>query len=167
MTRGGDASPVRLRDVAVAAGVNPSIASRILNDDPTLSARPETRRRVRSAAQQLGYTPNAFARGLKRRRTTTLGLVLANVAAAANQDLIVGAERRAAASGYVVLLADTEDVGRGNDLHRRLVLERRVDGLVIASTPTDDQFIRDLEQHGLPYVLVNQRGAAGGLRVTA
>ncbi len=167
MKRGKGPAPVRLRDVAEAAGVNPSIASRILNDDPTLSARPETRRRVRNAARHLGYTPNALARGLKLQRTTTLGLVLPNVANAVNADLIQGAERKAAACGYVVLLADADDFARSGDVHRRLLLERRVDGLIVASATTDDRFIDDLNRHGIPYVLLNRRSERGALCVSA
>ncbi len=158
---------VRLRDVAAAAGVNPSIASRVLNDDPTLSARAETRERVRDAAQRLGYTPNAFARGLKLQRTTTLGLVLPNVANAVNADLIQGAERRAAHYGYVVLLADTGDFETNGDVHRRLLLERRVDGLVVASAAADDRLIKELNRHRVPYVLLNRRPGPGALSVSA
>ena len=157
----------RLRDVAEAAGVTPSIASRILNADPTLSARPETRRRVLAAARQLGYTPNAFARGLKLQRTTTLGLVLPNIAHAVNAELILGAERRAAASGYVVLLADAEDFARNGEVHRRILLERRVDGLLVASATSGDGLVEDLTRHGIPYVLLNRRSTKGALSVSA
>jgi len=157
---------VRLRDVAEAAGVNPSIASRILNEDPTLSARPETRTRVRDAARRLGYTPNAFARGLKLQQTSTLGLVLPNVASAINAQIVEGAERRAAHHGYVVLLGDMADFVRDGDLYRRLVLERRVDGLIISGA-TLNGLVGDLNRHLIPYVLVNRRGVLGALCVSA
>jgi LacI family transcriptional regulator, galactose operon repressor len=153
--------------VAAAAGVNPSIASRILNDDPTLSARPETRDRVREAARTLGYTPNAFARGLKLRRTTTLGLVLSDVSAAANSDLIQGAERQAAKDGYVVLLADAEDLRANGSAHRRLLLERRVDGLVMAGGDADSWLVGELTERGMPFALIDWRPGTGALSVSA
>ncbi|MCY3923487.1 MAG: LacI family DNA-binding transcriptional regulator [Chloroflexi bacterium] len=65
----------RLADVARAAGVGTSIASRVLNADPTVSIRPETRERILDAARELNYRPNAFARGLKLARTMTLGII--------------------------------------------------------------------------------------------
>ena len=166
MTERERSSRVRLRDVAEAAGVNPSIASRILNDDPTLSARPETRTRVRDAARRLGYTPNAFARGLKLQRTSTLGVVLPNVANTINAQIVEGAERRAAHHGYVVLLGEMADFVRDGDLYRRLVLERRVDGLIISGGALDG-LVGDLNRHRIPYVLVNRRSAPGALCVSA
>lgn len=166
MTKKSHSGRVRLRDVAAAAGVNTSIASRVLNEDPTLSARPDTRQRVRDAAIELGYTPNTFARGLRMQRTTSIGLVVPQVLDAANQELIVGAERRAAGSGYVVLLADAHDFSHGGDIHRRLVLERRVDGLLIAGS-CSDRVIEDLEQRNFPYVYLNRQDDRGAPWVAA
>jgi LacI family transcriptional regulator, galactose operon repressor len=159
--------PVRLRDVAAAAGVNPSIASRILNEDPTLSARPETRRRVRNAARRLGYTPNALARGLKLQRTNTLGLVLPDVANSVNAPLVQGAERRAASHGYVVLLADMDDFARSGDVYRRLILERRVDGLIFSDVLRGHPLMEHLNRNRLPYVLLDCRSAPGAFCVSA
>src|SRR3990170_5561800 len=101
---------VRLADVARAAGVGTSIASRVLNGDPTVSIRAETRERILIAARELIYRPNAFARGLKLARTMTLGLVIPNLAYPVNADIIRGAERQAAAAGYVMLLPDAGGV---------------------------------------------------------
>lgn len=159
--------PIRLRDVAAAAGVNPSIASRILNDDPTLSARTETRTRVREAARTLGYTPNALARGLKLRSTTTLGLVLPDVSSAVSAELIQGAERQAATDGYVVLLADAEDLRANGSAHRRLLLERRVDGLVMAGCDADSWLVGELYERRLPFVLIDWQPGSGSLSVSA
>ncbi len=161
----GAARPVRLRDVAAAAGVNPSIASRILNDDPTLSARAETRDRVREAARALGYTPNAFARGLKLRSTTTLGLVLSDVSGAVGSEMIQGAERQAAKDGYVVLLADGDDLQPDGSAHRRLVLERRVDGLVISADDADPRLVAELTDRGMPFILIKDDAAGVALAV--
>ncbi len=151
--------------MAAAAGVNPSIASRILNDDPTLSARSETRDRVREAARTLGYTPNAFARGLKLRSTTTLGLVLSDVSGAVGSDLIQGAERQAAKDGYVVLLADADDLRANGSAHRRLLLERRVDGLVMAGDDADPRLVAELTERGMPFVLIKDDVAGVALAV--
>ncbi len=168
MVKRADTSrPVRLRDVAAAAGVNPSIASRVLNDDPTLSARPETRARVRDAASALGYTPNALARGLKLQSTTTLALAAPNPAALLSADLIQGAERRAAGYGYVMLLADTADFQGDGSARRRLLLERRVDGLVVAGLGAAGDLVADLDANRVPYVLIDRRPGLGGLSVCA
>jgi len=157
---------VRLADVAQAAGVGTSIVSRVLNGDATLSIRPETRERILTAARDLNYRPNAFARGLKLARTMTLGLVIPNLAYPVNAEIIRGAERRAAAAGYVVLLADSEEFSEAGEAFERLLRERRVDGLLIASASTDEAVVRTLARAGLPFVLVNRRVGRVGPSVT-
>jgi DNA-binding LacI/PurR family transcriptional regulator len=157
---------VRLADVARIAGVGNSVASRVLNGDATLSVRPETRERILTAARDLNYRPNAFARGLKLARTMTLGLVIPNLAYPVNAEIIRGAERRAVAAGYVVLLADSEEFLEAGVAFERLLGERRVDGLLIASASTDEALVRALAGAGLPFVLVNRRVARVGPTVT-
>src|SRR3989304_8137805 len=97
---------VRLADVAQAAGVGTSIASRVLNGDPTVSIRPETRERILAAALSLNYRPNAMARGLRLQRTMSLGLVINLAYYYENAEILIAVERAAAAAGYVTLIAD-------------------------------------------------------------
>lgn len=160
------ARPVRLVDVAHRAGVGTSIASRVLNGDPTVSIRPETRERILEAARELNYRPNAFARGLKLARTMTLGMVIPNLAHPVNAEIIRGAERRAASVGYVMLLADAEEFHQAGEAFRRLLLERRVDGLLIASASTTEEVLRDLAREALPFVIVNRRVRGVGPSIT-
>ena len=157
---------VRLADVAREAGVGTSIVSRVLNSDPTVSIRPETRTRIEEAARTLNYRPNAFARGLKLRRTMTLGVVIPNLAYPVNAEIIRGAERRAALAGYVTLLADADEFLQSGEAYRRLLLEQRVDGLLIASASTSETLLSELAESGLPFVLANRRVPHLGPSVT-
>lgn len=156
----------RLVDVAAASGVTVSIASRVLNGDPTVSARPETRERIFAAARKLSYIPSALARSLRSSRTMTIGMVLPNVAYAVNAEIIRGAERRAAAEGYVVLIADAEEFGPAGAAYERLVMEGRVDGLLVASRSAEDGPMRSLSSIPLPVVHVNRRGGKFGVSVS-
>jgi LacI family transcriptional regulator len=160
------ARQVRLADVAQVAGVGTSIVSRVLNRDATLSIRPETRERILTAARELNYRPNAIARGLKLARTMTIGLVIPNLAYPVNAEIIRGAERRAAAAGYVVLLADSEEFLQAGEAFERLLREGRVDGLLVASASTDEGVVGALARAGLPFVLVNRRVARVSPSVT-
>ena len=63
-----------------------------------------------------------------------IGVVLPNLAYAVNAEIIRGAERRALAGGYPVLIADAAGAGPTGAAYQRLVLEGRVDGLLVAST---------------------------------
>src|SRR3954447_11118062 len=65
-----------LMDVARLAGVHVSTVSRVLRDSPQLNIRPETRQRIKEAAEELGYRPNAVARSLRLNSTGTLGLLI-------------------------------------------------------------------------------------------
>lgn len=152
--------------MAREAGVGTSTASRVLNGDPTISIRPETRERILLAARRLNYRPNAFARGLKLAQTMTLGMVIPNLAYPVNAEIIRGAERRAAAAGYVILLADADEFLQAGEAYQRLLLERRVDGLLIASASTGEDLLRQLARYRLPFVLVNRRVPRLGPSVT-
>lgn len=66
-----------IKDVAALAGVSPATVSRTLDDRPEISA--ETKERVRAACAQLGYVPNAAAKGLTGQATHTLGVVVPDV----------------------------------------------------------------------------------------
>lgn len=158
--------PARLADVAAAAGVGTSIVSRVLNRDPTVSIRPETRDRIIEAARELNYRPNAFARGLKLARTMTLGLVV-NLEYPENLELLRAVERRATECGYVTVICDAGEFVELGDSYSRLLYEGRVDGLLVASALVSDDLVRTLIAASLPLVLVNRRlqGVANSVSV--
>src|SRR5262249_5968713 len=108
----------------------------------------------------------AYGRGLKLARTTTLGMVIPNLAYPVNADIIRGAERAATAAGYVLLLVDADEFVQAGEAYKRLLLEQRVDGLLIASAATQEPVLEDLLTHGLPFVLVNRRATGVGPCVT-
>ena len=95
-----------IRDVAALAGVSPATVSRALDDRPEI--RPETRERVREACRQLGYVPNAAAKGLAGQATHVLGVVVAGRV----QSLLRGHRQRhrgdgGPENGYRVLLSNS------------------------------------------------------------
>jgi LacI family transcriptional regulator len=65
-----------IADVAARAGVDRALVSRILNEDPSVRARPETRQRVRDAVAELQYRPHRAARNLRMARANAVGLVI-------------------------------------------------------------------------------------------
>jgi DNA-binding LacI/PurR family transcriptional regulator len=147
----------RLADVARAAGVGTSIASRVLNHDPTVSIRLETRERILEAARELNYRPNAMARGLRLSRTMSLGIIINLAYYYENAEILAAVESSAASAGYVTLIADTADFVTRGEAYRRLLFERRVDGLLIASIFATDDFIHELKEESLPFVVLNRR----------
>ncbi len=104
MTTDGKQRRSTLGDVARVASVSVSTASRSLRGDEQISV--ETRRRVQDVADQLGYVPNAAARNLKLRRSTTLGLMTPDVTDPIHGQIATGFQQRAAELGYSVILAN-------------------------------------------------------------
>lgn len=129
--RAGSGRAARITDVAALAGVSPSLVSRLLNDDPNLSVRPETREQVLAAVRELGYVARSAAASLRRDRTDAFGLVLDRVTNPVFSDLVHGAEQAAREVGCGLLILDAEEVARDPAFLTDVVRSRRVDGLLL------------------------------------
>jgi DNA-binding LacI/PurR family transcriptional regulator len=149
----------RLEDVAEAAGVSKSIASRVLNGDPSVSVRDATRTRITTVARELGYRPHVLARALAGAGTGALALLVPAFENPAFAELIRGADERARERGYVLLSA--EDAGHAggreaDEAFTELVRAGRIDGLMIASALPARSLLAALERHWIPHVFVNR-----------
>jgi LacI family transcriptional regulator len=125
--------PARLTEVAKLAGVSAGLVSRIINGDPTVRVRPETRAAVLSAIEMLNYTPHPSARALRSARTGLLGFALHHVNDPVYVDMVDQAQAEAAKNNFSLILLNTEELVERGDAFRDLVLGRRVDGLLIQS----------------------------------
>ena len=121
-----------IRDVAARAGVSHQTVSRVINGHGSVSE--DTRERVRAAIEQLGYVPSPIARGLISDRTHSLGLVTSEISDHFFAEVAAGAEVEARRHGYYLMIASVEESAPGDEhAYLRLMLERRVEGLIIAS----------------------------------
>jgi LacI family transcriptional regulator, galactose operon repressor len=152
---------ITIVDVAKAARVHPSTVSRVLNRRGELNLLPATRQRVVAAAARLGYRPSALARSLRLRRTFTLGMLVPNIDNPLFPPIIKGAEDTAQSRGYNLILCNTEDSSEREDSYLRVLRERQVDGVLIASSFMAESTIAELRRDKFPFVLVN-RGSRGG-----
>jgi LacI family transcriptional regulator len=153
-----------LKDVARLANVDPSTASRVLRGDPNQGVRHETRGRILDAARVLSYRPNAVAQSLRTRRTDTFAVIVPTLDNPGLIEVIRGIQTEAAATGKLVLLVEADAIGGGRrslaqreELFARLVLDGRVDGLIVAFATLQDRLVARLAERGLPLVLVNRR----------
>lgn len=156
----------RLADVAARAGTSKPIASRILNEDPTLTVGQELRARVLAAAGALGYRPNAAARGLRRAETGALGLVVPDLTNQSFTLMLRGAVRRARGRGYAVLLVEDLDTAEPDDTPAQLVLSCRIDGLLVASARPGLPLLEQLSRWRIPHVFANRAVPGSGRNVT-
>jgi DNA-binding LacI/PurR family transcriptional regulator len=150
-------APPTLRNIAEKAGVSVSTVSRVLNDQPGISAK--TRERVLAVAQELQYVPNAAARNLATKRTRNIGFVtykwsVRSRLTACSLDS-VGVNEECARLGYHILTTQVDEQAMKNALQLPMVRERRVDGLILAGPAIKPSFVLELYNSGLPVVLLD------------
>ncbi|XKF76074.1 LacI family DNA-binding transcriptional regulator [Glutamicibacter arilaitensis] len=149
------AKRVTIADVAEASGMSKAAVSLILNNKPGTRLSVEATERVRAAAKELGYRPNAAAQSLRSGKTRTLGLISDQVTVTRfASGMITGILRAAEERGHTVLIAET--FGKPDQLAEAIkqMAHRDVDGLILGFM---DSRKRDLKipATGLPTILVN------------
>ncbi|MBP0495332.1 LacI family DNA-binding transcriptional regulator [Pararoseomonas indoligenes] len=146
---------VTLRDVARAAKVSVSTASRALAGGGLTSK--STEARLQRIATELGYRPNTLARGLKTRTTRLVGLVVHNLTNASFRVLAEVVQRRLRAEGYQALLCITADDPEQEAVTIETLTDQRVDGLIICPTGRNGALLAVLEANGTPVTCVVRR----------
>jgi LacI family transcriptional regulator len=145
-----------LRDVAALAGVSFKTVSRVVNDEPGVSA--EVAIRVRAAADTLGYRPNAAATALRRAdgRTATFGVLLEDAGNPFFATLLRGIEDVARQRGIAVFTSSTDlDPDRERDMSAAFTA-RQVDALIAAPTESDAHHLHRALEQGARVVLVDR-----------
>ena len=151
---------VSLRDVASLAGVSFQTVGKVLNGKGTVSA--ETRERILEAAGELGYVPNALARGLVTQSTSTIGIIASDLSDYVLARFVVGAEREARRRGHGVLIGSLDEKGSDAERYLRLLLERRVDGILsVAPQLEKDSRVGELLRGSVPSVSIHHIPGGG------
>lgn len=158
-----DRRPPRLKDVADAAGVHVSTASRALNEQTATLVNAETLDRVRQAASRLGYRVNGMARGLKMRRSLSIGMIVPDITNPFFPPAVRGAEDVLDRSGFSLLLSSTDNDPARARRQVTAMLESQVDGMLLAMARREDSLVEELRAAGTPLVLVNRTVERGGI----
>lgn len=147
---------VTIRDVARQAGVSSSTVSQVLNGRAGYASS-TTSDRVLEAASQLGYRPNAVARGLVMARTGIIGLVITDITSEFFTQIVGSVEQVASQQQYSVLLACAEGVEPERAALETL-LDKRVDGIICMSSTIDAtaDHVLDVARLGVPLVVINR-----------
>jgi LacI family transcriptional regulator len=139
-------------DVAEAAGVSKSTVSNVIRG---AAAAPATRTRVLEAVARVGYRPNAVARSLVRRRTTTVGILVGDLANPFYSELAKLVEQGLAAAGYAATLCNTD--GRPARERERIeaLFEQRAAGILMLQFSGESSVVDELRAQGVPLVVVS------------
>lgn len=141
-------------DVAQQAGVSVSTASNALTG--VRRVKPETRRRVRTVADQLGYEPNLVARSLVSKRSTMVGIVMPDITDSFLTLFVRGVEHAVAQQGLGLMIGDTADDPDGEKRYLKAFVDRRVEGLIIIpSAGTDLARVNEIADQ-VPTVVVDR-----------
>ncbi|MBB2910356.1 LacI family transcriptional regulator [Streptosporangium becharense] len=154
--RNRPATSVTIADVARAAGVSTATAARALGGYGTV--RRDTLERVTAAASELGYRPNALARSMITGRTQTIGVIVADIENPFFARVTRAITDVARASGFEVVLANSDEDLEAERAAVKLFLDKRVDGLIVAAASNDDgAHLAEARATGAHVVLVDRR----------
>lgn len=146
---------VRLKDIAKLTGVSVMTVSKALRDEPDVSA--ETKAKIKSLAQQMGYVPDSSAQGLRTKTTKLFGLVIPAATNPVYSRMVYAIEERAYELGYDVLITQTLNMPEREDACLRRLLSRRVDGLFITPVyrfEAEARIYREIITRNTPTVLL-------------
>lgn len=143
---------VTIREVALRAGVSTATVSRVLNNAELVDER--TRERVRKAARELNYVPNALGRSLSLRKTDAIGLLLPDLFGEFFSEVIRGCDQTAQQNHFHLIVSSSHNNREEIESALR-VMRGRVDGLVIMSPHIDSRALYENLPQTLPVVLLN------------
>jgi LacI family transcriptional regulator len=143
-----------IKDVAALAGISYTTVSHVLNKSRPVSD--EVRRKVEAAIIQLDYVPSAVARSLKAKATSTIGLLIPNGINPYFAELARGIEDYCERNGFCVILCNSDDNPEKQRSYLRVLLEKRVDGLIVSSVGGDAGLAAGLAAVRTPMVIVDR-----------
>ena len=147
---------VTLTEVAQRAGVSRATAARALGGYGSASA--AARDRVLAAAAALGYRPNLPARNTRTGTTTTVGVVVADIASPFFGQSTRSISDAAKAAGLEIMVLNTDEELEAERAAVHLLLDQRVAGMVVAAASrTDGRHLAQAQAEGVPVVLLDRR----------
>jgi LacI family transcriptional regulator len=149
---------VRLKDIALRAGVSVMTVSKVMRDAEDISA--STKARIRSLAEQMGYMPNTVAQGLRTSTTRLFGLVISAATNPVYARVMMAIEERAHEMGYDLIIAHSLNMPEREATVIKRLLSRQIDGLFLVPVYRLDPaaaIYEDLFKRQLPTVLLGHK----------
>lgn len=146
-----------LNDIAEASGVSISTVSRVLNgksEKYRISA--ETDELVHRIAREMNYRPNQLARGLRLKKTNTIGLLAPDVSNPFFAYVIKRVQKVAHELGYSLVVCNTDETVELEREHVNLLYRKRVDGIIAMPVGTEYDHFEDLLEKDIPMVLLDR-----------
>ncbi len=148
---------VFLKDIARSLSISKTAVSLVLNgkgDENKISK--DTQDKIISFAKKHNYVPNQLARGLSRGKSETIGLIIPNISDTFYSKIAGYVELKAKELGYSVLFSSSNEDNKKEAELIRAMLNRQVEGLIIASTQNNLKEIKSLQDDDFPFVLIDR-----------
>ena len=147
--------------IAEIAGVSVNTVSRALNNKPDVNAK--TKHKILKIVKELGYTPNLVAKSLKAGKTKTVGVVVSDITNPFFNLVIHAIEDKAQKKGYSIILCNANEDYKREEKAIKLLVQKRVDGILITPVEKKTLDIFYLQQMKVPFVLVARHLKIPGL----
>ena len=145
---------VRLKDIAQDLGLSVVTISKVLRNHPDIAE--ETRERVLKRVQELDYQPNLMARSLVTGRSYLIGLVVPSLMHPFFAEVAKSLSSFVGQHGYSLVLSSSEEDPNLEAREMQQLTARRLDALVIATSGMDKTAFERLDNHDIPYVLIDR-----------
>ena len=147
-----------IKDIARRVNVSDATVSRVINDSPNV--KPQTREKVQKAIKELNYYPNSLARGMRSKKTNSIGLLLADITNPFYAETAKTIIERAGKNDYSIILCTTNNDIIEQQKYIDVLLQRKVDGFIFASVHWKDPSLAAVMEAGVPYILYNRKTSA-------
>ncbi len=145
---------VLLKQLAAASGYSINTVSRALRDKADVS--PQTKEKIRALASELGYVNNSVAKSLRTGKTNIIGVISADSSNPFFAEVIMGIENAARASGYHILLTNTEESPEREREAVNVLIGKQVDGLLLMPVLQQNNNSEYLKSLNVPYIIVGR-----------
>lgn len=149
--KGGTPLTVTIYDVAREANVSMATVSRVVNGNQNV--KPSTRKKVLEVIERLEYRPNAVARGLASKKTTTVGVIIPDISNIIYAEAARGIEDIATMYRYNIILANSDQNEEKELSLLDTMLGKQVDGIVVMSDAVTPKLLQSMEHSPVPIVL--------------
>lgn len=148
-----------LNDIAKALSVSKATVSFVLNDKgDQFNISKEKQRLIKEKAKELSYVPNFFAKSLRQGETKTIGLVLPDISNAFYAELCKTIQEKLYAEGYNTFIVNTNDNNEVEKVLMRELIQRSIDGMIIAPSNDIKELIPILLETHIPVVFTDRPG---------
>ncbi len=143
-----------IRDVANLSGYSVGTISKYINGQPVKEA---TKIAIDHAIQQLNYSPNNIAKGLRNSKSFSIAILLPMLNSSFCTSMISSIESCLLPEGYSVIVCECHNDAKMELQKTQFLIDRMVDGIVLIPYASDGKQIKMIQDHNIPLVVLDQK----------